>query len=1030
MKKILRILTIAAVLLTTAIVFTSCKQFLEDPEEFLGYWSSEVVPIDFSIDKPYQMSNDGALCIPSATDVILTIKLRNPRKFSLVMPTAADPGKVISFPGLSTPPTYGSIDGYTLEQTPDKTALKLTYKSDFLKKHEWSSRDIGPEITLTSTDGRPFNKKFSLNLRADTAPSLEYKGVGKTQVGTKWYYVLIFQAKNVGDEATAGHYVHEDIKKLHITTEGGGSSDYTVTGIDFTAKKINWESGSLFLANATQLVTGEYEGTPPSFPAPTDKWLIYFKTDVEVSPSSALKTYEAWLSDEAGLVSNKVQGSTCIRKIGEIQVTATPSALNGHGTNTSPYEISCNGDDVDLEVWCLTPSDSVKIRYWIENLGTNIESSAEGTASPSAHLQGIKLLAPSAIGSTINYEVRFKADKLGFVSNEKTVYYKLKRIVGSVIDGSKPDAWAKLKYAVERETEPVITIKNEIKAQDSGGITIGGQTIKNNEQINVGRHVKINGFDENAVINADSKCRIFNVASGKSLELNGLTLKQGNANMGQYGTDRYGGAIYAEGATVKITNSTLTGNTAIQGGAIYAKKDGSTGSSVTISGGSIGGTDTNKNIAQKDGGGIWVGESCTLTMKNDAEVIGNKAKNGSGGGIYAEGAIVNITNCTFKGNETDVNTYNRIGGAIYAKKTDSSLNKPSIVTISGGTIGGTDANDANKAASGGGIWVGKDCTLTMNNYAKVIGNDSNFSGGGVYAEGATVKITNCTLKGNTARAAGGSGGGGAIYAVKKDTTVSTVTIKGGTIGGMGTDEANEAKNLGIGGAICIGEGCILNLGGIPAEGVQLIGNKAEESGGGIYAYGATVKITNCTLKGNTAKRGGAIFANSSSDQAKVTVSGNTTIGGTGTNDANKATGDGTYESGGGIWVGPECELTLEDNVQVINNWAKKNGSGVYVQNASTKFTMKGSAKIDTNNNDVYLEEYDGGAMITVGSSLTPSGGKAARITVPDSDYYVGRKVLDGTPAAITQNYTKFEVTRGGIPPRNWEVDNTGKLKPR
>lgn len=122
-------------------------------------------------------------------------------------------------------------------------------------------------------------------------------------------------------------------------------------------------------------------------------------------------------------------------------------------------------------------------------------------------------------------------------------------------------------------------------------------------------------------------------------------------------------------------------------------------------------------------------------------------------------------------------------------------------------------------------------------------------------------------------------------------------------------------------------------------------------------------------------------------------------------------------------------MTLEDNVQVIGNRAKENGSGVYVQNASTIFRMKGSAKIDVNSNDVYLEKYDGGAKITVEAPLSLSGGdKAARITVPDNDYYVGRKVLDGTLAAITQNYTKFEVTRGGIPPRNWEVDNTGKLK--
>ena len=103
MKKILRILTIAAVLLTTAIVFASCKQFLEDPEEFLGYWSSEVVPIDFSIDKPTQKIGD-VECIPSYwngtySDVTLTIKLHNPRKFSLIMPTSTSSAADEIFPG-------------------------------------------------------------------------------------------------------------------------------------------------------------------------------------------------------------------------------------------------------------------------------------------------------------------------------------------------------------------------------------------------------------------------------------------------------------------------------------------------------------------------------------------------------------------------------------------------------------------------------------------------------------------------------------------------------------------------------------------------------------------------------------------------------------------------------------------------------------------------------------------------------------------------------------------------------------------
>ena len=153
MKKLLKILTMVAAMLAAALFFAGCKQFLEDPEEFLGYWSSEVVPIDFSIDKPYQTSNDGALCIPSADDVKLTIKLRNPRKFTLIMPTSVlDAGKVINFPGfLSDQQPRYNID-YTFKQTGDM--LELTYREAFLKAHEWSNGAIGPEITLTSTDGR------------------------------------------------------------------------------------------------------------------------------------------------------------------------------------------------------------------------------------------------------------------------------------------------------------------------------------------------------------------------------------------------------------------------------------------------------------------------------------------------------------------------------------------------------------------------------------------------------------------------------------------------------------------------------------------------------------------------------------------------------------------------------------------------------------------------------------------------------------------------------------------------------------
>ncbi|EMB19472.1 hypothetical protein [Treponema denticola] len=560
MKKILRILIISAVLLTTAIVFTTCKQFIDNPEEFLGYWSSEVVPTGFSIDKPTQKIGD-VECIPSYwngtySDVTLTIKLHNPRKFSLIMPTstssAADVQKIINFPGLLTQPTHGSSNGYTLVQTPDKQALQLTYKPGFLKKYEWGTGNISPEITLTSTDGRKFNKKFSLNLKADTAPSLEYKGVGKTKVGTKWYYVLIFQAKNVDDPLPSPlAHLHGDIKKLHITTEGGSSSDYTVTGINFTAKTINWTDSSKFLTGAIQLAAGDCEGPPP--PLPTGDWLIYFKTDVAVSSSSALKTYRVRLSDRAGLVSNEVQGSTCMRKVGEIQVKENPPNQGGNGSYASPYLINCVGDGVDLEVWCQTPAEDVNILYWTwkQNPDQLIASaSGEGTASPTNHLKTIRLPAPAGVGNTIDYKVQFNANKTpGFAPNAKIVYYRLKRaeVIGSYL--SSPTAkWTALKTAVENASDgDVFFIEGEYTMPS------GSDTLKPKDYMSC----TIRGIN-NAVLNGDGQGKMISIGSNGSQNMILENLKIQNGKDDLYALSAYQGSqFHLKNVTVEGTKKII-----------------------------------------------------------------------------------------------------------------------------------------------------------------------------------------------------------------------------------------------------------------------------------------------------------------------------------------------------------------------------------------------------------------------------------------------------------------------------------------
>ena len=456
-----------------------------------------------------------------------------------------------------------------------------------------------------------------------------------------------------------------------------------------------------------------------------------------------------------------------------------------------------------------------------------------------------------------------------------------------------------------------------------------------------------------------------------------------------------------------------------------------------------------------------------------------------------------MTNCTLKGNEA------ANGGALYAQKSDASPSTPSIVTISGGIIGGAAATEANKASGtgssegdGGAIRILEGCTLTMQDNAKVIGNAAEKSGGAIFAEGATVNLTRCTLSGNTAKE-----NGGGIYAQKSGSVASAVTITGGAIGGMGAGEANVVTNdYGFGGGIYINSGCTLTLNeyvsGGSRQGVQICGNKAwrgggvrandstvsmtgstirgnrakgsvDAGGGGVYIFEGSLDMTSCTLTGNTAAtngggvniekgsatltrctftgneakgNGGAIYTKKIDGVAStVTIKGGA-IGGAAATDANKATGSGADKGmGGGIYVGDGCALTLQESagsggqgVRIVGNQAKESGGGAYVENSSATFAINGSSVVtpstdgDANKadkNDVYLNS---GAMITVAGALTPPGGIAARITVPDDKYSTSTQVLR-VPSGVTlaDEAGKFTVTPKGS--ERWIVKNDGYL---
>lgn len=303
MKKILRILIISAVLLTTAIVFTTCKQFRDDPEEFLSYWASEAV-IDRNIvisPAPSYAPGSSIPCVPSADPVTVTMKVHNPKNFSFMMPNyPGAPSDIVRFRdgkvkgSGGAKPVYGT--DYTLEPISDGKAFKLTYTNAFLKANEWSSANIGSTITLYSTDGRKFNQTYSFDLEANTPPP-EIGDITIAQTANDRYYVLCFTVQDTDMNTTiAGGNLHKDLC-LVITKESGEPKKITLP-IGSSGFAVDPANG--LLSSASQIIA----------PVPSGTWKVYFKTDMSLTGSSLPQKYTVRLTDKKGLSSTPKEAKT------------------------------------------------------------------------------------------------------------------------------------------------------------------------------------------------------------------------------------------------------------------------------------------------------------------------------------------------------------------------------------------------------------------------------------------------------------------------------------------------------------------------------------------------------------------------------------------------------------------------------------------------------------------------------------------------------------------------------------------------
>ena len=288
-----------------SLIFACCRQYAADIEEFLSYWASEASVTGFKINSEHYINDVGVVCLPSAGDATVILTLRNPKKFRLIMPTTvSDAAAVICFPGLSSPPSPGT--DYTLTQSAPDT-LELTYKSDFLKKYEWGTANIGPVITLKSDDGRQFSQTFRTNIEVNSLPPEITKiTIAKTTDSPVCYVVCCeIDGANILDPVNSGGKLHGDIVALRVTKDGGTEETIPIR-VNSTGFDIAHSGGKLLPpGSATPLFSG------PSYAVPSGQWVVYLKTGITLDNSAALPhTYRIRLADAKNLTSGAQQTRT------------------------------------------------------------------------------------------------------------------------------------------------------------------------------------------------------------------------------------------------------------------------------------------------------------------------------------------------------------------------------------------------------------------------------------------------------------------------------------------------------------------------------------------------------------------------------------------------------------------------------------------------------------------------------------------------------------------------------------------------
>jgi CSLREA domain-containing protein len=289
-------------------------------------------------------------------------------------------------------------------------------------------------------------------------------------------------------------------------------------------------------------------------------------------------------------------------------------------------------------------------------------------------------------------------------------------IIDSTISGNSTSGWG----GGIANREGTVTLRNSTVSDNSAGNSGGGI-------YNSGGSLTL----ENASVSVNSAMSGGGIFSIGLYAVTGLVTVTQSTIDGNTALNGSGGGISNQGGRFTVVDSNIVNNSALDTGF------GDSGGGGISSNGALTLSNTNvSNNAAGTGGGISAMGVVSIT---DSRIAANHARRFGGGGIKQHGGQITVMNSSITGNTAAGDSGG--GAGMYLRDSITTIGRSSISNNSGTWVGG-------------GIWLSSFGYTGIIVDSTISGN-SGTTGGGLYSVGADFSITGTTISGNSASVRGG-----------------------------------------------------------------------------------------------------------------------------------------------------------------------------------------------------------------------------------------------------------------------------------